>query len=129
MKKSHSTGTSAKIHLNRFRRRCEYCDDCKEDFRGGKCLGEHVVLFMKGICSSALQGDVCVKNFSRRQYLLEHVVLFMKEFCSSVDYFKGHITVHDGFRTLFYLYYYLNIILVGLRHIGNKFSPKVISVM
>ena len=76
-----------------------------------------------------LQCDVCLKNFSRRQYLSEHVVLFIKEFCSSVDYFKGHITVHDGFRTLFYLYYYLNIIMVGLRHKCNKFSPKVISVM
>ena len=32
-------------------------------------------------------------------------------------------------RPLYYLYYYLNIILVGLRHIGNKSSPKVISVM
>ena len=36
-----------KINVVQLKKRCTHCDDCKEDFRCGECLGEHVVIFMK----------------------------------------------------------------------------------
>ena len=55
--KCSSTEEETRIKCG-FRRRCAHCHDCNKDFRGGECLGKHVVLFMKG---SLLQWDVCGK--------------------------------------------------------------------
>ena len=56
-------------------KRYTHCDDCKEYFRGGEWLGEHMVLFMK---RDLLKCNVCGKHFKGGEYLREHMLLFMK---------------------------------------------------
>ena len=68
-----------------FSWRCSQCDHCKEDFRGAECLGEHVVLLIKGICSSVMFVETLEK---KNQYLGGHLVLFVSGVYLNVIYVR-----------------------------------------
>ena len=73
------------------------CDVCGKHFGGWECLGEHVMLFIKGVCCSVI-------------FVLLYCDVWEKD-CRDGDYLNGHIiTVHGGMASnvlfvLLFIYY------------------------
>ena len=78
-----------------------------------------MVLFMKGVCSNEM-----------------FVGSTQEEVFFSTVMYAGR-TAEEGYKScsggewcqLYYLYYYLYIICMGIKHVGNNFSLKVIFMM
>ena len=97
-----------------------------------------MVLFMKGVCSSVM----FVGSTSEEGTIWEIIwMLFKKGFllycdiwgkdCRGENYLEGHIrAVHEGMvPTVLFVLLFIYIIFVGIKHVGNNFSLKVIFMM